>query len=91
MLEYCFRAVSEEIPLQTDPVKLLPPADHVEPCAVGVTDLDELSELGTLAGKLEDNVRPQEPGGGGGGCNTDRSPRWCGQEPHPCQPGWCHK
>ena len=45
-----FPAVSEGIPFPTDSVEFLFPADHVELCAVGVTDLDELSELGTFAG-----------------------------------------
>ena len=49
--------VSEGMLLPTDPGKLLSPADHVELCAVGVTDLDELSELGTFAGKSEDEAR----------------------------------
>ena len=51
MLEYCF------LPFPTDPGELWSPADHVEPCAVGVTDLDELSELGTFAGTMEDEVQ----------------------------------
>ena len=50
-------AVSVGIPFPTDPGELLSPADHVESCAVDVTDLDELSELGTFAGKMEDEVQ----------------------------------
>ena len=48
-----FPAVYEGIPVPTDPGKLLSPADHVEPCAVVVTELDELSELGTFTRKME--------------------------------------
>ena len=42
--------------MPTDPGKLLSPADHVQPCAVGVIDMDELSELETFAGKREDGA-----------------------------------
>ena len=32
-----------------------------------------------FATRISNNVRPQVPGGGGGGCNTDRSPLgWSG-------------
>ena len=49
--EVLFPAVSEGILLPTAPGKLLSPADHVEPCVVAVTNLDELAALGTYAGK----------------------------------------
>ena len=52
-----FPVVSEGILLPTDPGKLLSPADHVEPRALGVTDLDELSDLGTFAWESEDEAR----------------------------------
>ena len=55
--EILFPAVYEEIPVPTDPGKLLSLVDHVEPCAVGVTNLDELSELGMFTEKMEDEAQ----------------------------------
>ena len=49
-----FPAVSEEIYVPIDHVNLLFPADPVELCATGVTDFDNLFDLRTFAGTMED-------------------------------------
>ena len=48
---------------------------------------------GGFATRISNNVRPQDPRGGGGVQHGLQPPgtEWrCGQGPHPCQPGWCH-